>query len=99
MAITINFREELELLPETIEFPLVFTGKGQVMSKTVRFNLNFLRELQEKKRKHDHEFQPSEEAQDDSKLPDTKNRYYLTVFDLKKNFNYSTWKRDEWKEN
>lgn len=38
------------------------------------------------------------EPEDAGDEPNTKVRYNLTVFDLKKNFIYSSWKRDEWQK-
>lgn len=91
MKVTINFKDELEVEPIDIEYPLIFEGKGTISKKTVRFNTNFLRELQYKKSKQDYIPIVAEGEEGAQKLPDAKIRYNGVVRDLKKNFNYSSW--------
>ena len=46
MKMTINFREELEMLPVDISFMLKFEETGIVHREYYRVNKNFLRQLQ-----------------------------------------------------
>ena len=43
MKLTINFREELEMLPVDISFMLNFEGTGVIHREYYRMNKNFLR--------------------------------------------------------
>ena len=46
MKFTINFKEELEVLPVTLSFMLQFEGDGVVKKDYFRMNRNFVRALQ-----------------------------------------------------
>ena len=46
MKFTINFREELEVLPVTLSFMLKFDEEGVIKKDYFRMNRNFVRALQ-----------------------------------------------------